>query len=407
MGRSGDSIVVSGALARRPAHGGHAWVFLHWILGFAQLGFDVTFVDRLEPELCVDESGRNCPPQHSVNWRYLSDTLAACGLRGCFALLVGDSTLGMSRAEVSRRIADATALFNVNGYLQDEDLTGSARRRVFVDIDPGFGQMWYELGLVDLFSHHDAFVTVATNLGQPDCLVPTAGLDWVTTLPPVVLDHWPARPAGHSKLTSVMTWRGPFDSVTYQQRRFGLRVHEFRRFIDLPTLTKAEFELALRIDPADHRDRARLAARGWGLVDPGEVADTTRRYRRYIQESWAEFQVAKNIYVDSASGWFSDRSACYLASAKPVLAQDTGLSRVLPAGEGLVTFGTLDEAITGVEDLLHRYEQHRRAARRLAESHLDARIVLSNLLTALNIDHEPARTGDADGLSIPGIRHGI
>jgi hypothetical protein len=207
----------------------------------------------------------------------------------------------------------------------------------------------------------------------------------VRTLPPVELSEWPATPGGGDRFTSVASWRGSFGPIEYRGRTYGLRVHELRRFADLPGRTGASFELALDIDDADDADRRRLEKAGWVLVDPRAAAGDPWRYRNYVTGSTAELMIAKNLYVDTRSGWFSDRSACYLASGRPVLAQDTGIGDVLPAGEGLVTFSTLDEATAGAEEILGNYERHSGAARELAEEHLAARRVLPRLLEALGV----------------------
>src|SRR5205823_178055 len=178
----------------------------------------------------------------------------------------------------------------------------AAPRRVFLDIDPGFGQMWRALGLADVFRGHDAFVTIGENIGRAGCLVPTGGLDWVTTPQPVVLDHWLVTPgyplAGrppNGPLTSVASWRGAYGPVEYQGTVYGLRVHEFRKFAALPGRCPFRCELALDIHPSEAKDLALLAANGWELADPRRVAGDPWAYRSFIQESAAEFLVAKGL----------------------------------------------------------------------------------------------------------------
>jgi len=273
----------------------------------------------------------------------------------------------------------------VMGYLDDEDLLAACPRRVFLDIDPGFGQMWRALGLHDAFAGHDDHVTLGERIGSPDCSVPDCGLRWIPTRPPVVLDLWPYRRPGGSRFTSVATWRGANAPVEYEGRTYGLRVHEFRRFAALPRLTGQPFELALSIDPGETRDLDLLAKNGWALVDPRTVAADPWGYRSYIASSKAELMVAKNMYVETRSGWFSDRSACYLASGRPVLAQDTGFAGLYPLGNGLLTFRTLEDAVAGVEEIGAAYRRHARAARELAEEELASDRVLGRLLDALAV----------------------
>lgn len=372
-----DSIVIGAALAHRVGYGGHAWALLQYVLGFRDLGFDVTVVDRLESEMLGGAT---------------SEEAALACLRGlveeeervsyCVLGADGQSLGGLAREETLAKTSSARFLLNIMGFVRDPELLAAARRRVFLDIDPGFGQVWRELSLADVFAGHDDFVTVGRNVGQDGCGVPTGGLRWLAIPHPVVLERCLVVPGGDG-FTSVGSWRGPYDRIDYRGRSLGLRVHEFRRFVTLPGRVDAPFRVALELDPADEKDMALLQREGWQLVDPKEVAYDAAAYLRFVQSSFAEFTVAKGIYVELQSGWLGDRTACYLASGKPALVQDTGLAHLYPLGEGLVSFSTLDEAVDGVEAILADYQAHAGAARRLAETEFDARIVLSRLLEEL------------------------
>ncbi len=362
------SVVIAAALAQRPGAGGHTWFALQYLLGFRALGWEVTLVDRLDAEMPRD--GLGC----------LAAAMERFGLADDWSVLLPEGeSAGLSRSEVERRLSSSDLLLNTMGYLDDEDLLALPPLRVFLDIDPGFGQMWRQLGLADPFAGHDRFVTVGLSLGSPGCGVPDCGLDWIATLPPVALDHWPLA-GGGTAFTSVASWRGPYGPVEYEGRTYGLRVHEFRRFLPLPELVSADFELALAIDPGDDADRERLTLAGWKLLDPVAVAADPDAYRHFIQGSAAELTVAKGMYVETESGWFSDRSACYLASGKPVVAQETGFGAHLPTGDGLLSFSTLEEAVEAVERVRSDRGRHARAAREIAEEHLGAERVLSRLV---------------------------
>ena len=204
----------------------------------------------------------------------------------------------------------------------DEEILGLVRRRVFIDIDPGFGQMWRDLGLHDAFQGHTDFVTLGRNIGKPDCVIPTCGLKWITMPQPVVLEHWPAQPLPtDGAFTSIGAWRGPNGPIEYKGHTYGLRVHEFRKFVGLPSLCpETRFEMALGIHPGDAKDIAMLREQGWSLVDPKVVCGGPAEYRDYIARSKAEFMIPKQMYVDTNSGLLSDRSVYYLASGRPVLA---------------------------------------------------------------------------------------
>ena len=368
---SSGSVVVSAALAQRPGAGGHTWFALQYLLGFRALGWNVTLVDRLDPGMPGD------------GLAYLAEEMERFGLGDVWSVLLPEGqSAGLPRAEVERRLGSADFLLNVMGYLDDEELLALPPLRVFLDVDPGFGQMWRELGLADPFADHDRFVSVGLELGGGACEVPECGLEWIPTVPPVVLDHWPVVFGGEA-FTSVATWRGPYGPVEYGGHTYGLRVHEFRRFLSLPERARGRFELALAIDPGDAADLERLRQAGWALLDPATIAADPASYRSFIQASAAEFTVAKAMYVDSRSGWFSDRSACYLASGKPVVAQETGFGRHLPTGEGLLAYSTLEEAIAAVEAVRDDPRRHARAAREIAEEHLDAGLVLARLVEEL------------------------
>lgn len=378
-------IVIAGSLAQKPGQAGHTWQFLQYVLGFRRLGWEVLFLDHLGDSSCRDAHGRPCAAESSTGAQYLAEVMGAFGLGDCYSLALDDGRhLGVDRRRALGFLAEAELMINVMGFLDDEELLGAARRRVFLDTDPGFGQMWRELGLADVFAGHDDHVTIGERIGRPDCEIPTCGLRWITSPQPVVLDQWPAAPVRPRPVfTTVASWRGAYGPIDYGGRRYGLRVHEFRRFAQLPRASGADFELALHLPAEECADEKLLRDGGWSLEEPRRVAATPSTYREYIQRSMAELMVAKGMYVESRSGWFSERSICYLASGRPVLAQDTALDGLLPLGEGLLTFTTLDEAVAGVESIRSDYPRHAAAARSLAEEHFDSDRVLSSLLDQL------------------------
>ena len=362
-------LTIAGSIAQKPHQAGHSWQFLQYLLGFRRLGWDVLFLDRLEGD---DPEGL----------RYLEDLMGRFGLEHAWSAALDDGThAGVARASVLDHVRGSEFLLNVMGFLTDEQILDAARRRVFLDTDPGFGQMWRALGLADVFAGHDRHVTIGERIGCDDCTVPTCGLTWITTPQPVVLEEWPAAPPPiRTDFTTVARWRGAYGPVDYDGRRYGLRVHEFRKFAELPHSTDARFELALDIHPAETADLDLLDDGGWALIDPKGAGATADSYHAYIEGSAAEFMVAKGMYVESRSGWFSERSICYLATGRPVLAQDTGLAGLYPVGEGLLTFSTLAEAAAGVEEIRSDYPRHSRAAREMAVEYFDSDKVLGRLV---------------------------
>jgi len=380
-------VVIAGSLAQKPHQGGFAWVFLQYILGFQALGWDVLFVDRLEPDMCVDAAGRACALEDSENLRSFRRIMAGFGLERSHCLIYdgGERCIGLTREEVLAWTRRSSLLLNVMGFLDDEEILDAAPRVAFLDIDPGFPHMWRDLGLADVFARHDAHVTVGARIGSPDCLIPACGLDWIATRPPVVLDQWPVVSSSERPFTTVASWRGAYGPVEYRGSTFGLRVHEFRRHAELPRRSRQSFELALDIHPQETRDLALLREHHWTLVDPRRVAGDPWAYRAYVQASAAEFAVAKNMYTQTRSGWFSDRTVCYLASGKPAIVQDTGLDGLYPVGKGLLTFTSLEEAVEGIEEVSANYERHAEAARSIAEEYFDSRVVLRDLVRNLGV----------------------
>lgn len=384
-------VVVAGALSQQPRQGGLAWLHVQFLKAFERLGCRVLFVDRVEPEVCVDHRTQPSRFAESANLGYFRQVMGAFGLGGRSALIYnrGEIVVGRTKEQLLREVAEADILLNVMGYLDDEEILGVVKRRVFVDIDPGFPQMWRELGLHDAFQGHTDFVSLGRNIGRPDCTIPTCGLKWVTMPQPVVLDHWPAQPPKpEGAFTSIGAWRGPNAPIEYQGHTYGLRAHEFRKFVELPERvkgTKTRFEMALDIHPADVKDIELLKSNGWEIADPKEVAGGPEEYRSYLAGSKAELMVPKQMYVDTKSGLLSDRSVYYLASGRPVLARETGIKHFYPTGRGLLTFSTLDEAVAGVEEINGNYARHCKAAREIAEEYFDSDKVLAKLLADLDI----------------------
>lgn len=362
-------VVVAGALANKADSGGEAWVRLSWVRGFERLGLDVRFVEELARSAQADPAA--VPWFEAVTKRF--------GLEGRATLVAdGEAIAGPSLEELLAFAQDAT-LVNIGGHLTSPPLFGAFRRRVMVDIDPGFTQFWHEAGMPGAnVEGHDLHFTIGELIGTPECPIPTGGIEWRPVRPPVVLDDWPPVDFGEpDRFTTIATWRGPFGPVEHGGRTYGLKVHEFRKFIALPRRSPHRFEIALDIHPGDGRDLAALREHGWRIADPRAEAGDPDAFRTYVQASGAEFSVAQGVYVDTVCGWFSDRTTRYLASGKPALVQDTGFSRILPVGEGLVAFRTLGEAVAGAADIVARYPEHSAAARRIAEEQFDAERVLA------------------------------
>jgi hypothetical protein len=362
-------ILIAGAVANKAGQGGEAWVRLSWVLGFRKLGFDVMFLEQLQ-------SGA---PPGAVD--FFHNTMKRHGLLECATLLDGEKAVcGPPLARAIAFAEEADALINISGHLrhpEHEGLFEKVRRRVYVDIDPGYTQIWHSQGASLGLENHDAHFTIGANIGTPECTIPTCGFTWRKVLPPVLLDEWPpVKYARFDRFSTIANWRGSYGQIEMSGTTYGLKVHEFRKFIDLPRQAGLPFEIALNIHPADQKDLVALQRAGWCIADPVASAGTPDGFREYVQHSGAEFSVAQGVYAHTNSGWFSDRTAHYLASGRPALVQETGFSQNLPTGTGLIGFRTMEEAVAGAQSIVDHYEEHVLAARSIAESHFDSNIVL-------------------------------
>ena len=372
-------ILLSGMVAGDPRQGGATWAVMQYLLGLGELGHEVVLVEPVPRDLTAQE-----PLACSASAAYLRE-LPREVTASCALLRDGTrETVGLPYEALERFAREADLLLNISGMLRDQTLISDISVRAYLDLDPGFNQVWSATGEDAGLEGHTHFVTVGQAIGSPECPVPTCGRSWIGTLPPVVLRDWPAatRPPVRDAFTTVGHWRS-YGPVEYEGIRYGQRVHSFRQLMELPRRASARFEVALGIHPDERRDIESLEAHGWKLIDPMTAAATPDRYRGFVQGSKAEIGIAKGGYVASRCGWFSDRSAAYLASGRPVVAQDTGFPRFLPTGVGLLAFQSLDEAAARVEEVERDPARHGAAAREIAVEHLDSDRVLGSLLERL------------------------
>lgn len=397
-----DLVILSGAIANKHRSGGEAWVRLSWAAGLRQLGFDVLLVEQIDPAVCTDAEGRPAPFEDCVQRAYFASVARAFGFGDRCALVLAESGAasppveGMSWDRLLDAAGAAALLVNISGHLTLEPLMRRLRRKAYVDIDPGYTQFWHaDPNTPFRVGGHDVYFTIGENIGAPDCPIPAGGIRWRPTRQPVVLDDWPVCTAARpGRFTTVASWRGAFGPVEFDGHRYGAKVHEFRKYAGLPSAARAiapagatdlAFEIALSIHPQDEKDRAALLEQGWQLVDPLAAAGDPQSFRRYVQVSGAEFSVAQGVYVESRCGWFSDRTVRYLASGKPVLVQETGFSRNLPSGRGLVPFSTPEEAARAAVEITQDYPAHCEAARAIATTHFGSDLILGRLLDEVGV----------------------
>ena len=373
-------ILLSGMIAGIPRQGGASWAVLQYVLGLHQLGHEVHLLEPMGSK-AIQPAGASF--LESSNATYFRQVTRAFDLERTATLLNTDTkeSIGMSYAELSRLAENCDVLINISGLLRDQALTTVIPMRVYLDLDPAFTQLWHTVQNVDVgFSGHTHYVTIGVSVEKHGCHMPTCGLSWITTLQPIVLSHWPvARAVIHDGLTTLANWRG-YGSIESNGEFFGQKAHSLRPFFSLPANTPERFILALSIHQDEHNDLEQLKQNGWHLLDPFSVADSPASFQQFVQGSKAEFGFAKSGYVISRCGWFSDRSICYLASGRPVIAQETGFSDFLPVGDGLFAFETENDVMESIESLNNDYAHHCESARKLAEEYFDSSKILNRLL---------------------------
>ena len=383
------TVIVAGALANKPRMGGAAWVRLSWVLGLRRLGFRVFFLEQIAASTCVDGADRRSTFRESLNLAYFQAVTRQFGLEGDAALICDDGReiYGAEYADLLDIAGETALLLNITGHLTLEPLRRATRCKVYLDLDPGYTQYWHANGVTGMrVEGHDLHYTIGENIGAATCPIPSAGITWRHTRQPVVLDNWPVSSLGNpDRFTTVASWTGAYGQIEHGDHLFGQRAHEFKQFIGLPQRVPQTFELAMDTRWIEQNDLQLLADGGWRFLDPRSVAADPLTFQLFVQASGAEFSVAQGIYVETASGWFSDRTTRYLASGKPALVQDTGFSRSLPVGAGLVAFRTLQDAVDGAKRIAGHYDEHCRAAREIAETYFDSDRVLGRLVDQIGL----------------------
>jgi hypothetical protein len=374
-------IVVCGMIAQYPL-GGVTWDYVQYAAGLARLGHDVYYVeDTGQWPFNPSEGGTGEAADFNVS--YLAAAMARFGLadRWAYRFPWQSQWYGLPDDTRNDAIASADLVINVSGCLANLDEYRGRARLVYIDSDPVFTQVKLARGQQDFRRYvdaHDVHFSFGERLGP---LVPDSGIAWRPTRQPILLDEWLTDTAPQEKYTTVMNWSS-YKPVEYQGRRFGQKDIEFAKYMDLPAAIRpAHLELAMNAAgkmanaPVDL-----LRRKGWSIVSPDDVAADADQYRSYVQGSKGEWSVAKNGYVVGRPGWFSCRSACYLAAGRPVVAEDTGFGEILPTGAGLFAFDRLDEAVAAIRSIEADYGRHSRAARAIAEQYFDSDKVLDRLV---------------------------
>lgn len=376
--------VVAGMIGTFPV-GGVVWDYGQYLLGLDSLGFEVWYLEDTGA-WSYDAAAGAYEPSGRYGAAFLEQELVALlpSMAGRWHFRSADGTrFGIEESQVLDVLAEADVFLNVSGGTILRPGYRACRRTVFIDTDPGWNH-FVVLPRADAeagdepapFRAHDAFFTYALRIRTAGCSLPTLGLEWQPTVPPVALDRWAPDPPG-AAWTTVLSWDNYGAPIVVGDRRYGSKAEEFDKVLGLPVRVAVPFELAIGgADPP----LATLTGAGWGLVDGPAATRTAADYRGFVQRSRGEVSVAKQVYVGTRSGWFSCRSVCYLAAGHPVVLQDTGYSSVLACGDGIVPFVSGEDAVAALQRVEADFEGHAAAARRHAEETFAAELVVADLL---------------------------
>jgi hypothetical protein len=401
-------LVIMGILGRTPL-AGVSWQVLHYLEGFRRLGYDVYYIEdtggwAYNPQQTKEENESehayavNC--QYAVS--YVAKVMSAYGLqdRWAYRSRVDGQVFGLSETQVSRLFEKADALVNLTGSTCLLEEHTRIPVRIYLETDPVMRQIEVVRGdrkAIDLLAAHTHHFTYGENLRAPDCGVPVTRFNYLPTRQPIVLDWWTTdqrssseingRPNIPARFTTIAKWRQPGKDIEWNGQTYSWSKHiEFLKFIELPRRTQREFELALAWeDEKDEEVIPQLTSFGWNVVDAVSLSLDIASYRDYILGSRGEFTVAKDQNIRLRSGWFSDRSACYLSAGKPVVSQDTAFGNILPTGRGLFAFQNMEDILTAIDTIESNYEGHCRAAREIAEDYFAAEKVLGSVMERVGL----------------------
>lgn len=383
-----DIVIVLGLLGQFPM-AGIAWQLIHHLVGLRQLGFAVYYIeDTGTPP--YDPRVKSVADHCSYGVHFIAETLRRVGLEDAWAyhdVLTGQ-WYGMAESRIRGLFAQAVCTINLCGASNPADLTfHPAGKLVYLETDPVLYQVRFAEGdakAIQFLAGHDAHVTYGENLGQADCPIPLPDYAWQKTRPPVVLDLWPLHKNPGPRFTTIATWHNRDRDLCFRGESYHWSKHvNFLALADLPSRTSQPLELAVEIDNAE--ELAALQQHGWILTNPLAVSHDLGAYHHYIDTARGEFTVSKDVVVRTNSGWFSDRSVCFLAAGKPVVTQETGFSKYIPTGRGLFAFKTKDDVLTAFEAINSDYVTHARAARDIAQEYFAAEKVLGAMLAKANV----------------------
>jgi hypothetical protein len=376
-------IIVFGILFWYPL-AGVTFQFLHFMLGLRRLGYDPYYIED-SGRWIYDPRLNDLSPDASGNIAAVIPALKAHGFADRWAFrgnYPGGKCYGMSKEQILELYREADGFLNVTGAQELRDEHMICRRRIYLETDPVASQIRIsqgDPGTIDALAAHDVHFSYGENFGAPDCKVPLERFKWIPTRQPIILDLWEnSVEANGQPFTTIATWENKGKDVVFNgETYYWSKDREFMKIIDLPRKRSVPFELALG---KDEKVQRLLEEHGWRWADSVEISGNVDRYRNYILESRGEFTVAKDQNIRLRSGWFSDRSACYLAAGRPVITQETAFSKWLPTGCGLFAFETMEDILHAVDAIESDYEGHSRAATEIAQEYFRAEKVLGKLM---------------------------
>jgi hypothetical protein len=377
-------IIVFGILFWFPL-AGVTYQFLHFLIGLRRLGYDVYYIED-SGRWVYDPKLNDLSPDATNNLQAVVPVLEAHGFKDRWAFrgnYPGGQCYGMTEEKILRLYREAEAFLNVTGAQEIREEHMACPRRIYLETDPVVSQIKIAAGdaaTIAMLEAHDTHFSYGGNFGQPDCRVPLGRFDWKPTVQPVVLDLWEnsptLRPA--AAYNTIATWQNQGKDIVYNgETYYWSKDREFKKFLDLPTRRPVPFELAVGVDEATRQE---LERNRWRITNPVKLSSDMATYHDFIVQSRGEFTVAKDQNIRLRSGWFSDRSACYLAASRPVINQDTAFGSYLPTGKGLFAFQTMDDILAAVDEVESDYAGNCRAAREIATEYFAAEKVLGRVM---------------------------